>query len=898
MRTIVLLAALLAGVCWAQSNVNVSNDPEPQSEVDVAVDPTNPQHLIAASNNISNTRPALNLYETTNGGTSWTSVQSPLPSGYPVAADPGIAFDAAGNAYLSQLGITANFSSTNLMVVKKAAGSTNWGSPVIISSISPDKELITVDTTTGLTCSGRVYVAWDNNESSRQTLRVANSNNGGTSFSTSSAINDTGSFAVIGADPQVAADGTLYVAFADYSYNQIRIDKSSDCGVTWGTDHTVVSWQMQTSSDGNVHPPSDPTRGVGPLPSLAVDTSSGPYKGRLYLAFADSRTTGDGIDVWVVTSDDQGSTWSSPLKVNDDAAGQGNDQYYPRLKVDPTTGLVAVVFYDTRNDPTHKKTDFYLAYSTNGGASFSPNVQLTTAMSDESGANADQNGYGDYEGLAAGFGYVFPAWTDSRGGQEEIYFSAINLGGGALQVLTSSLAHALAGTAYATTLSALGGSPPYTWAVTGLPTSLTLNTATGRISGTPLPTEMGAHMLNVTVTDSAMATASKALTLTVDVTPLAITTATLPAGAVGTSYSATLMGSGGAAPYTWSATGVPAGLSLDPASGALTGTPTAAGAGDAMVAVTVTDTLALTAQKTFLLHVEPPALVAASQTLPPAQETAAYPPVQLQVTNGNGPIAWSWAAGYLPPTGMSVSADGMLSGTPAVGMAGAHTLQVYAKESTGTAPAQGTLQYPLTIYARPIAAPGMDQTVNPGAVTLDGSRSSDPAGNPLSYAWQAPAGLSLSDATSAKPTVTLKGRGPQVFTLTVKTSQASSAPATVTYNVLNGAPVVTVTDGSGDPDKPITLTATASDPNGDSLLLGWSQVDGAPATLSGSGTQATFTAKSAGTYHVQVSATDGQTTGTAIATVTVKKGCGCESGSGALGFLGLLAYALGRRRRP
>ena len=61
--------------------------------------------------------------------------------------------------------------------------------------------------------------------------------------------------------------------------------------------------------------------------------------------------------------------------------------------------------------------------------------------------------------------------------------------------------------------------------------------------------------------------------------------------------------------------------------------------------------------------------------------------------------------------------------------------------------------------------------------------------------------------------------------------------------------------------------------------------------------QATFTAKSGGTYHVQVTASDGQATATATATVTVKKGCGCDSGSGALGFIGLVAYALARRRR-
>ncbi len=896
MRTVLPLV-LLASAASAQSNVNLSNNADPQSEVDIAVDPTDLQHLVAASNNISNSNYALQIYESTNGGASWTSQQSLLPSNYPVGADPGVAFDAAGNVYLSELGITFSFTQTSLVVSKKAAGATAWSAPVTISAISPDKPFIVADNGAASPCRDRVYVAWDNNESTRQTLRVANSSSAGASFTTSGIINDTGSYAVIGADPQVAADGTLYVAFADFTYDQIRIDKSSDCGVTWGTDQTVVGWQMQVGNDGNVHPPSDPVRGAGPLPSLAVDTSGGTYAGRLYVAFADSRTTGNGLDVWLVYSDDQGATWSTPTRVNDDAAGTSADQYYPRAKVDPGTGLLSIVFYDTRNDPNRKKTDFYLAYSTNGGASFGPNLQLTTAQSDESKSSADQNGYGDYVGLAASSGYVFPAWTDSRGGNEEIYFSSVNLGGGALAVMTSSLAHALAGATYGTTLSALGGAPPYTWSATGLPASLTLDPATGRISGTPLPAEMGAHPLVITVTDMASATANKNLTLTVDVTPLAIATTSLPSGAVSVAYSAQLAATGGAPPFTWSASGLPDGVNLDPSTGALSGTPTVAGAGDTMVAVGVTDTLALTAQKTFPLHVEPLSLRAAVQQLPAGQETADYPAVQLQLANGTPPFSFQWASGYLPPIGLTLSSDGKVAGTPALGMAGAHTLMVLAKETTGAAPAQGTLQFPLVIYERPVADPGVDQSVPPGTVSLDGSHSHDPAMGALSFAWEAPPGLALSDASSAAPTVTLKARGPQVFTLTVSTAQASSAPSSVTYTVQNLAPVVTVGDAAADANKPVTLTASASDPNGDAVQFAWRQVDGAPVALDAKDESATFTASSAGTYHFEVTGFDGQAAGSARATVTVKKGCGCESGSGALGFVALVGVALGRRKQ-
>src|SRR5438477_1204131 len=66
--------------------------------------------------------------------------------------------------------------------------------------------------------------------------------------------------------------------------------------------------------------------------------------------------------------------------------------------------------------------------------------------------------------------------------------------------------------------------------------------------------------------------------------PLAISTTTLPAGTVGSTYSATLTATGGTAPYTWSATGLPAGLSIS-GSGAITGTPTATGSFSASIGV-------------------------------------------------------------------------------------------------------------------------------------------------------------------------------------------------------------------------------------------------------------------------------------------------------------------------
>jgi hypothetical protein len=149
-----------------------------------------------------------------------------------------------------------------------------------------------------------------------------------------------------------------------------------------------------------------------------------------------------------------------------------------------------------------------------------------------------------------------------------------------LTITTTSLPNGTVGTAYSTTLAASGGTPPYTWSNIGnaLPGGLSLAGSTGVISGTP--TTAGATSLTIEVTDSDDNTASQPLTLTiVSGTPLTITTTSLPDGVVGTAYSQAVTATGGVPPYTWSISSgsLPAGLSIAPSTGVISGTPTTTG---------------------------------------------------------------------------------------------------------------------------------------------------------------------------------------------------------------------------------------------------------------------------------------------------------------------------------
>jgi hypothetical protein len=109
-----------------------------------------------------------------------------------------------------------------------------------------------------------------------------------------------------------------------------------------------------------------------------------------------------------------------------------NDQFNLWLAVDPTDGSVDVSWYDTRNDPTRAATDVYFARSTTAGASFGPNVKVTTAMTNETCCGAQlHDQYGDYEGIAAYGGSIHPVWTDRRASvaslNEEVFTATITV---------------------------------------------------------------------------------------------------------------------------------------------------------------------------------------------------------------------------------------------------------------------------------------------------------------------------------------------------------------------------------------------------------------------------------------------------------------------------------------
>jgi hypothetical protein len=184
-------------------------------------------------------------------------------------------------------------------------------------------------------------------------------------------------------------------------------------------DRVFVS---QTHVGGFDFIPPQPDRSVDAEVGLAWDRTGGAHAGRLYAVYTrEHLNESDDTDIYLRHSDDAGATWSPALRVNDDAST--NSQFLPKISLDPTTGNLALVWYDSRNDLgaggpgdtdriPNDDAQVWGAFSTDGGASVGANVQVSAGTSN---SHASGNGidYGDYSGLSFYAGIAHPAWSDN-----------------------------------------------------------------------------------------------------------------------------------------------------------------------------------------------------------------------------------------------------------------------------------------------------------------------------------------------------------------------------------------------------------------------------------------------------------------------------------------------------
>ncbi|HET9836697.1 MAG TPA: PKD domain-containing protein, partial [Candidatus Angelobacter sp.] len=267
----------------------------------------------------------------------------------------------------------------------------------------------------------------------------------------------------------------------------------------------------------------------------------------------------------------------------------------------------------------------------------------------------------------------------------------------------------------------------------------------------------------------------------------------------------------------------------------------------------------------------------------PAQTAFVGSTVQLDGTASSDqdgdPLSYQWSFASVP-IGSSAALSGAATPKPTftVDKPGVYTVQLIVSDGQlNSKPATVTIT---TINSPPVANAGANQTVFVTSIVhLDGSRSSDVDGDPLTYQWSlttVPDGSTaqLSDPTAVKPTFTADVKGLYVAELIVNDGHVNSAPATVTVSTVNSPPVA-----NAGPNQTLQAGRTvnldgskSSDVDGDPLTFRWSilsEPPGSGAMLSDpSSARPSFFADQIGTYIIQLVVNDGMVD-SAAATVTI-----------------------------
>lgn len=389
----------------------------------------------------------------------------------------------------------------------------------------------------------------------------------------------------------------------------------------------------------------------------------------------------------------------------------------------------------------------------------------------------------------------------------------------ALAVGTQAVATATVGNAYNGQLTASGGSGSgYTFsALDALPAGLTLS-ASGLISGTPTDAAGSPFLFRVLVTDGRGATGQQAVIL--DVNPaLAITPVTIPVATAGVAYSQQLTTTGGSGTgYVFAGVGLPEGLTVS-ADGLISGTPVAGSAEPIVFTVTATDDEGGTTSLQYNLDVNP-ALVLSPAALPNARAGAAYNQ-QLTATGGSG-TGYTFAAAGLT-AGLTLSSDGLLSGTPTAATGSSSTITVTATDSNG---ASRSFTVPLVVDAAAAArfavaatptsaVRGQAASFQITALDVFGNPVADYAGTVRISTALAATGTPVEVALvngAATVSITTTAAGDQVVSVAGVTDPTLSGSATVAVAASGVAARLAVsTPTSGVSGGPATISVTAFD---------------------------------------------------------------------------------------
>jgi hypothetical protein len=420
----------------ATAEIAVSRLPGPQSETAIAIDPRHENVLLAGSNDIRGR--AMAVYGSTDGGRHWNRGHLPGlgPGGFCLMSDPSIAIDLRGRQYYSFLGLRCAghvLRSSFVYVASRPGPTGRWRTVAAVArqgflTQGDDHPMLVADTNPASPHRGRLWIGWTRFAINRDVFvnpedpdvdfedaraLVSFSDDGGRHWSKPAVLARGGR--PLEVRLATALSGAVYAVWRDSTTNVVYISRSDD-GVAFRTQTFVAASVVREQSScfhARARIPAQPRRCVSPNPFVSVDPSGD----RVYVSYG-STSLFASQGVYLAVFDPELKPLlgiGKPNQVDPPGDFKGPDAFLPTSTVDPKTGRLWVCYYESGRGPLRETARYTCTVSSDGGESWLAPRRVARVASNETVTRANRdNGYGDYEGVAALGGVAHAIWTDSR----------------------------------------------------------------------------------------------------------------------------------------------------------------------------------------------------------------------------------------------------------------------------------------------------------------------------------------------------------------------------------------------------------------------------------------------------------------------------------------------------
>ena len=409
-------------------DVPVTEENSTQSENSVFVDPNDNKVVLNSNNSTDN--PATGVYGandlfTLDGGETWDGEIQGAGEGN--SGDPTTSIGLNGRWFVNYIDGGSNYGGMGVSYSDDQGGS--WTTVNIAPNPGDlaDKNHMWIDNSPDSPYEGNIYVAWtDFGGANNYHVVVSHSSDNGETWSPLKEISSTvGNGFSHGVNLTTGPNGEVYAAWALYegsglTETGVGFAKSVDGGETWTGLKAIDNLQgiRDIGTSKNMRAAS--------FPVIECDISNSENRGNLYIVWPNKGVpgvnTGNDIDVYIISSHDQGVSWNTPVKINQDEAGLGHEHFSPWITCDPDNGILSAIFYDDRNVGGNQ-LETYCANSDDGGETWEDFKVSDVAFTPTPIPGLATGYFGDYIGITANNGMVYPTWTDNRSGHAMTYVS-------------------------------------------------------------------------------------------------------------------------------------------------------------------------------------------------------------------------------------------------------------------------------------------------------------------------------------------------------------------------------------------------------------------------------------------------------------------------------------------